>query len=111
MRASRHCTQRIIAIVSEEDAVYDVYRGPPGLVVSDVYPTPPEVRMAKKKTESKEMAAIAEPVVKPVRLDLSPELHQMLRVVAAEAGSPMSVYARDIVEKTVRGRYKELRGK
>jgi hypothetical protein len=35
----------------------------------------------------------------------------MLRVVAAEEGMAMSVYARDVLERTVRQRYKEIRGK
>lgn len=60
--------------------------------------------MARKKTESPPMPVAAEPEAKtkPVRLDLSPDLHQMLRVVAAEQGKPMAVFAREIVEKTVR---------
>lgn len=61
--------------------------------------------MAKKKTEPKPMPAIAEPKTKPVRLDLDPELHQMLRVVAAEQGKPMAVFARELVEKTIREMY------
>jgi hypothetical protein len=67
--------------------------------------------MARKKPEPKDVPAVAEPSVKPVRLDLAPDLHQMLRVVAAEEGMPMSVYARDVLERTVRERYKEIRGK
>lgn len=47
------------------------------------------------------------PARPPVRLDLPPDLHQMLRVVAAEQGKPMAVFAREIVEKTVR----EMHGK
>lgn len=63
--------------------------------------------MAKKKTEPNPMPAVAEPEMKtkPVRLDLPPDLHQMLRVVAAEQGKPMAVFARDVVEKTVREMY------
>jgi predicted DNA-binding protein len=65
--------------------------------------------MARKKTEAPPMPATAEPEAKtkPVRLDLPPDLHQMLRVVAAEQGKPMAVFAREIVEKTVR----EMHGK
>jgi predicted DNA-binding protein len=65
--------------------------------------------MARKKTEARPMTVTAEPEVKtkPVRLDLSPDLHQMLRVVAAEQGKPMAVFAREIVEKTI----KEMHGK
>jgi hypothetical protein len=64
--------------------------------------------MAKKKTEKAAMPAAAEPKAeaepktKPVRLDLSPEVHRMLRVVAAEQDLPMAVFARDVVERTVR---------
>jgi predicted DNA-binding protein len=57
--------------------------------------------MARKKTEKKPMPATAEPKTKPVRLDLEPDLHQRLRVVAAEQGKPMAVFAREIVERTV----------
>ena len=42
---------------------------------------------------------------KPVRLDFPPEIHQMLRVVAAESGMPMAVFARDVIAKRVRELY------
>lgn len=63
--------------------------------------------MAKKKIEPNPMPAVAEPETKtkPVRLDLPPDLHQMLRVVAAEQSKPMAVFARDVVEKVVREMY------
>jgi hypothetical protein len=64
--------------------------------------------MARKKPEQPTMPAVAEKT-KPVRLDLSPEVHQMLRVVAAEEGKPMAVFAREVVEDLVRDRY-ERRG-
>jgi hypothetical protein len=51
------------------------------------------------------------PNAKPVRLDLDPELHQKLRVVAAEQGKPMAVFAREIVEETVNKLYGERRGR
>lgn len=58
--------------------------------------------MARKKTEGKQMpATAAEPKLKPVRLDLTPEDHQLLRVVAAEQGKPMAVFAREIVVRTI----------
>ncbi|MBV8077750.1 MAG: hypothetical protein JO284_15190, partial [Planctomycetaceae bacterium] len=47
--------------------------------------------MAKKKTEPPKRPATANPKTKPVRLDLTPEVHQMLRVVAAVQGQPMAV--------------------
>jgi predicted DNA-binding protein len=61
--------------------------------------------MARKKTEKIAMPATAEPKIKPVRLDLEADLHQMLRVVAAEQGKPMAVFAREVVEKVVREMY------
>lgn len=59
--------------------------------------------MARKKTEKK-MPVAAEVETKPVRLDLSPEVHQMLRIVAAKEGKSMSVWAREWVEREVRRR-------
>jgi hypothetical protein len=44
---------------------------------------------------------------KPVRLDLTPELHQRLRVVAAKQGKPMAVFAREVVKKVVNELYGE----
>jgi predicted DNA-binding protein len=67
--------------------------------------------MARKKPEKPKVPAIAEPKTKPVRLDLEPDLHQMLRVVAAEQGKPMAVFAREVVEQTVRRLYAESRGR
>jgi predicted DNA-binding protein len=61
--------------------------------------------MARKKTEAPKMPAAAEAKTKPVRLDLDLELHQMLRVVAAEQGKPMAVFAREVVESMVRNLY------
>lgn len=66
--------------------------------------------MARKKAEQPKMP-VAEPKTKPVRLDLEPELHQRLRVVAAEQGKPMAVFAREIVEQTVNKLYGERRGR
>jgi hypothetical protein len=64
--------------------------------------------MARKKSEQPKMPAVADEIkTKPVRLDLSPEIHQMLRVVAAEEGKPMAVFAREVVENVVRERYKD----
>jgi hypothetical protein len=63
--------------------------------------------MARKQTEKRPMPATAEPKTKAVRLDLEPDMHQMLRVVAAQQGKPMAVFAREVVEKTVR----ELHGR
>jgi len=67
--------------------------------------------MAKKKTEPPKRPATANPKTKPVRLDLTPEVHQMLRVVAAVQGQPMAVFARQVVEQTVKKLYGERRGR
>ena len=66
-----------------------------------------EATMARaKKVEVKmPVAAAAEVKTKPVRLDLDAELHKRLRIVAAEAGKPMAVFARDLVEETVNRLY------
>lgn len=61
--------------------------------------------MARKKTETPKMPVSAEPKTKPVRLDLDEDVHRMLRVVAAEQGKPMAVFARDVVERVVRDAY------
>ncbi len=63
-----------------------------------------------KKRAEKEMEATAIRT-KPVRLDLSPETHRKLRLVAAENGKPMAVYARDLVEQCVEKEYAALRDK
>jgi hypothetical protein len=70
-----------------------------------------EHAMARKKTGPPKMPATVEPKTKPVRLDLDPEVHHMLRVVAAEDGKPMSIFARDVVERTVRELYGSRKGR
>jgi plasmid stability protein len=65
--------------------------------------------MARKKTEPPKMPVAEEVRTKPVRLDLDPELHQKLRVVAAKHGKPMAVFARELVEKAVNAEYREGR--
>jgi plasmid stability protein len=53
--------------------------------------------MARKR-EAKPMPAIEAPSeVKAVRLELTPELHQQLRVVAAQHGQSMASYVRTLV--------------
>lgn len=56
--------------------------------------------MAKKKAEAKPVEAIAE-TTKPVRLDLSPRTHRLLRKVAADEGVSMAAYAREGLSKLV----------
>ncbi len=62
--------------------------------------------MAKKKTEATPVEAIAEST-KPVRLDLSPETHRLLRLIAAFHGQSMASFARDLVDNQVRDEAKQ----
>ncbi len=58
--------------------------------------------MARKKAETAKVDAVTEkPKTQPVRLDLSPDIHKKLRVVAAENETSMAVFARQIVERAV----------
>jgi hypothetical protein len=60
--------------------------------------------MARKKTEGKTMPATMEPkTTKPVRLDLSPEDHHLLRKKAADANMSMAAFARMMLIKLIRG--------
>ena len=58
--------------------------------------------MARKKVEG-EMPQIAEPKAKPVRLDLTPEDHHLLRRKAADANMSMAAYARMMLVKILKG--------
>jgi plasmid stability protein len=53
--------------------------------------------MARDKPKGKQMPATIAPEskLKPVRLDLSGDVHRLLRKVAAEHGVSMAAYARD----------------
>ncbi len=57
--------------------------------------------MAKKRPKEKEpeTPATAEPKTKPVRLDLPPRAHRLLRRVAADEEKSMASYAREVLEK------------
>jgi hypothetical protein len=80
--------------------------GRPGVVSSGVDPMPQGAEnMAKKRAEKPAMPVATEAKTKAVRLDLDPDVHQMLRVVSAEKAKPMAIFAREIVEKTVRELY------
>jgi hypothetical protein len=59
--------------------------------------------MARKQPGKKAMQAQAEVEVKarPVRLDLPPEIHRLLRRVAADGDQSMAAYARDVVIRHV----------
>lgn len=61
--------------------------------------------MAAKKKEEKKVQA-TESEVKPVRLDLSPEVHKLLRLVAADEGVSMAAFARDNIEVLLRAEAK-----
>jgi predicted HicB family RNase H-like nuclease len=79
-------------------------------MIADVPDLRAEGKMARKtNTEKEAVPSVADPKTKPVRLDLEPDVHQMLRVVAAEQGKPMAVFAREVVEETVRKMYGERR--
>jgi plasmid stability protein len=52
--------------------------------------------MARKKTEKEPMPATeADATTRPVRLDLPPDIHRLLRLVAADEDVSMAAYARD----------------
>ena len=61
--------------------------------------------MTKKKAEET-VPQTAEPKVKPVRLDLSPEDHHLLRKKAADANMSMSAFAKMVVIKVLKGNSK-----
>jgi predicted HicB family RNase H-like nuclease len=56
--------------------------------------------MARPKAGKK--MATAKPEVKAVRLDLTPEVHRLLRMAAADEGVSMAAYARTLLERHVR---------
>jgi hypothetical protein len=58
--------------------------------------------VARKQAKKAEMIPAAEPVLKPVRLDLTPETHHLLRRVAADADMSMAAYARDTLERVLK---------
>ena len=45
---------------------------------------------------------------KPIRLDLSPETHRHLRVIAAYRNKSMATYAREIIERIAKEKCVEL---
>ena len=62
--------------------------------------------MARKTTKAKDMTtAIPDApdlALKPVRVELSPDVHRLLRKVAADVGISMAAFARDAVIKVIR---------
>ena len=58
--------------------------------------------MARKRPEKAKVPATVEAPTKPVRLDLDPETHRLLRLVAAADDKSMAAFARDLVAVSVR---------
>lgn len=58
--------------------------------------------MARKRAEEPKVPEIAEPQTKPVRLDLDPETHRLLRRVAADEDKSMAAYAREAISAHLR---------
>ncbi len=48
------------------------------------------------------MSVGTEPATRPVRLDLAPDVHRILRLVAADDDVSMAAYARSQLEKLLR---------
>ena len=55
-----------------------------------------------RKTGKKAMPATADVETKPVRLDLPPDVHRLLRIVAADEDISMAAYARKSLEAHLR---------
>ncbi len=58
--------------------------------------------MARKKAEEKQpMPAIADnkTEAKPVRLEMVPRFHRLLRMAAADTGTSMALYSREVMEQ------------
>jgi plasmid stability protein len=62
--------------------------------------------MARVRTKKTAMEAIADVKTKPVRVDLSPEVHRLLRLVAADSDMSMAAYARDFLERHLKAEAK-----
>lgn len=56
--------------------------------------------MAKKSARKPEMIA-TEVELKPVRVELPPDLHRLLRKVAADEGVSMAAFARSTMERII----------
>lgn len=59
--------------------------------------------MAKKR-RPKTVEAVAEPKLQPVRVDLEPEIHDLLRIEAARERMSMARFARTIITQAMRER-------
>lgn len=58
--------------------------------------------MARKQAGKSKMEETADPKLKPVRVDLAPDIHHLLRLVAASEDLSMAAYARMALERDVR---------
>jgi len=62
--------------------------------------------MARKTTKAKDMTTVTPDTTdvasKPVRVELAPDMHRLLRKVAADVGISMAAFARDAVVKVIR---------
>jgi predicted HicB family RNase H-like nuclease len=66
--------------------------------------------MGRKRRE-KPMEAVAEPKTWFVRLDLSTEVHRLLRIAAAEENMSMAAFARREMERLLKERAKRKGGR
>jgi plasmid stability protein len=64
----------------------------------------------KRKTEMARTWTSQPPGTKGVRLNLDDAVHAKLRILAAEAGLPMSAFVRQLAENAVRERFPEVFG-
>src|SRR3954454_12341414 len=62
--------------------------------------------MAKKKSDGKRTTTADETALKPVRVELTDDVHRMLRKLAADDAVSMAAFARETVERVVREEFK-----
>lgn len=71
---------------------------PPGMIATRH--DHPGDAMAKKKAEKADMTA-TDVELKPVRVEFPPDLHRLLRKVAADEGMSMAAFARTTMERVI----------
>jgi hypothetical protein len=64
--------------------------------------------MARKRVGKKAMNVSTDVKLRPVRLDLTPEVHRLLRLVAADSNVSMASYAREALESHLREQAERL---
>ena len=62
--------------------------------------------MKRKQAEKKVVTTTEVAITRPVRLDLSPEVHRLLRKIAADEDVSMAAYAREQLAKHLRDKAK-----